>query len=268
MSAISVLIVLAAYAYGVSRVWRRAGRGQGIGARQAIGFGVGSLALLVAFSPWMHDLSERRLFAHMLQHELLMVVAAPCLAWGAPVIALLWALPRSARRRVGSWLPEIDSPQWRLLTAPPTVFALYAAALWLWHVPAAYAFAIEHNWVHLLEHACFLFAACLFWWGIAYGTHGRARYGAAVVYVFATAIHGGLLGALLTISPRVWYQPYMQQGTPGLSALEDQQLAGLLMWIPASMGFVAGGLMLFAAWLIHSDRATRFPSVARLESPR
>lgn len=267
MSASSVLVTLAVYGVGVTRLWRRAGLGQGVRVRQAVGFACGCAALVIAFSPALHELSERRLFGHMLQHELMMVVAAPFIAWSSPLVAFLWALPDGARRTVAaSFVPNAANPVWRAVTAPWSVFLQYGAALWVWHMPAAYAFAMEHAWAHGLEHLCFLVTACLFWWGIAYGSQGRGRYGAAVVYVFVTGVHGGVLGALLTVAPRVWYRPYLLQGTPGLSALEDQQLAGLLMWIPSSIAFVVGGVMLFAAWLGHSDRVTRFAPSARWES--
>jgi cytochrome c oxidase assembly factor CtaG len=80
------------------------------------------------------------------------------------------------------------------------------------------------------------------------------------VYLFVTALHGGVLGALLTVSPRVWYEPYLAHHSPTLTPLEDQQLAGLLMWVPAGLAFVAGALFLFAAWLRQSDRLSRFKS--------
>ena len=92
---------------------------------------------------------------------------------------------------------------------------------------------------------------------------GAYGYGAAVVYVFVTAVHGGVLGALLTVSPRVWYAPYLAHHPAGLTPLEDQQLAGLLMWVPAGLAFVAGALFLFAAWLRQSDRLSRFKSGPR-----
>jgi len=136
--------------------------------------------------------------------------------------------------------------------------------LWVWHLPALYDYAIEHEDVHVLQHICFFGTAALFWWGIAHGRYGRASYGAAVVYVFATAVHGGVLGALLTFSPRVWYAPYVVNHPAGLTPLEDQQLAGLLMWVPAGLTFVAGGLILFAAWLRQSDRLSRFSSAPPL----
>src|SRR5205085_8902626 len=91
--------------------------------------------------------------------------------------------------------------------------------------------------------------------------YGRAGYGAAVFYVFATAIHGGVLGALLALSPRAWYAPYLVPHDGFLSPLEDQQLAGLLMWVPAGLVFVAGGLSLFAAWMREAERRShRYPS--------
>jgi cytochrome c oxidase assembly factor CtaG len=147
-----------------------------------------------------------------------------------------------------------------MLTSPPSAFCLYGVALWVWHVPRLYDYALEHETVHAVEHLCFFGTASLFWWGTAHGRHGRTGYGAAIVYVFATAVHGGLLGALLTVSPRVWYAPYVAHHPVGLTPLEDQQLAGLLMWMPASLTFVAAGLLLFAAWLRHSERLTRFKS--------
>jgi putative membrane protein len=112
--------------------------------------------------------------------------------------------------------------------------------------------------VHAVQHLCFFGTAALFWWGIAHGRYGRTGYGAAVVYVFATALHSGLLGALLTVSPRVWYVPYLTTHVGGLAPLEDQQLAGLVMWVPAGLLLTGGGLVLFAAWLRESDRRTRY----------
>jgi hypothetical protein len=112
-----------------------------------------------------------------------------------------------------------------------------------------------------VQHISFFGTAALFWWGIAHGRYGRIAYGAAVVYVFATAVHSGVLGALLTFSPRVWYAPYLTSHASGLTPLEDQQLAGLLMWVPAGLIFAMGGLGFFAAWLRESDRRTRLASL-------
>ena len=178
------------------------------------------------------------------------------------MVAALWAMPSSGRRRVveavsGGALSRV----WARLTSPMSAFVLYAVALWIWHLPALYDAALEHEPIHLIEHACFFGTATVFWWGIAHGRYGRVGYGAAVVYVFATAVHSGVLGALLTFAPHVLYAPYQLRHPAGPAALEDQQLAGLLMWIPAGVTFIAGGLILFAAWLRESDRHTRYDPV-------
>ena len=265
MRATSLALLIGVYAAGVVRVWRNAGYGRGIRPLEAVAFGGGWLALVIALSPPLDEWSESWLVAHMVQHELLMVIAAPLVAASAPLIALLWATPSGFRRRV---LEAVRRPSivavWVILTAPLSVFLLHAVALWAWHMPALYTYALEHEPVHVLQHLCFFGTAAMFWWGIAHGRYGRLGYGAAVVYVFATAVHGGVLGALLTFSPRVWYAPYAAHHPGGLTPLEDQQLAGLLMWVPAGLVLAGCGLVLFAAWLRESDRRTRFRSALPL----
>jgi putative membrane protein len=265
MRAGSLVVLLGVYAAGVLRLWRNAGYGRGIRRFEAVAFGSGWLALVIALSPPLDEWSERWLVGHMVQHELLMVVAAPLVALGAPLLALIWAMPSPICRRVVASVHRRPlTTAWRAITSPAAVFVLYALALWVWHVPALYDYALEHEGMHVVQHLCFFGTAALFWWGIAHGRHGRAGYGAAVLYVFATAVHGGVLGALLTFSPHVWYPPYSVHHPSGLTPVEDQQLAGLLMWVPASLAFVAGGLVLFAAWLRQSDRQSRFRSAPTL----
>ena len=259
MLASSLALLLIVYGAGVARVWRSAGYGRGIRPSEALAFAGGWLAIAVALSPPVDELSDTWLVAHMVQHELLMVVAAPLIAVSAPLIATLWAVPAGLRRRaLDAVRRQPITAAWAFVTAPAAVFLLHAIALWVWHLPVLYDFAIEHEAVHVVEHACFFGSAALFWWGIAHGRYGRGGYGAAVVYVFATAVHGGVLGALLTFSPRVWYAPYLTTHPSGITPLEDQQLAGLLMWVPASLIFAAGGLVLFGLWLRESDRRSRY----------
>jgi putative membrane protein len=255
----SLVLLLILYGAGLARVWRSAGYGRGIRRSEVWAFAGGWTAMAIALSPPMDELSETWLAGHMIQHELLMVVAAPLVAAGAPLIAVLWAVPGGFRRRA---LESLRQPPmttaWALLTAPAAVFILHGIALWVWHLPALYDYAVEHEAVHALQHMCFFGTAALFWWGIAHGRYGRHGYGAAVIYVFATALHGSVLGALLTFSPRAWYAPYMTAKPSGLTPLEDQQLAGLLMWVPAGVVLAGLGLGLFAAWLRESDRRTRY----------
>jgi len=269
MLATSLAAFAIVYAAGIIRLWRHAGFGRGIRLFDVLAFTIGWLTLVVALSPPIDELSEQSLMAHMIQHELLMVIAAPLIAISLPLVATLWAMPSPVRRAViDAVSTHVVSRIWRLLTSPASVFLLYAAALWVWHLPALYDAALAHEPVHIVQHLCFFGTATLFWWGIAHGRYGRVGYGAAVVYVFATAVHSGVLGALLTFSPNVWYLPYLENHHTRTSALEDQQLAGLLMWIPAGITFIAGGLILFAAWLRESDRHTRFERVLPAASTR
>jgi putative membrane protein len=257
----SLALLLGIYVAGLARVWSRGGVGRGIRLLQAVAFGAGWITLVAALSPPMDEWSDQSLAAHMVQHELLMIIAAPLIALGAPMIAVLWALPFAVRQRT---LDLVRLPllarTWTVVTSPASAFFIYAITLWVWHIPLLYDAALAHENVHVLQHVCFFSTATLFWWTLAHGRHGRAAYGAAVVYLFATAVHGGLLGALLTVSPRVWYLPYTTQHLSGFTTLEDQQVAGLLMWVPASIAFVAGGLTLFAQWLRLSDQLSRFSS--------
>jgi cytochrome c oxidase assembly factor CtaG len=261
MLASSLAVLLAIYGTGLVRLWRTAGYGRGIRPFEAAAFGAGWITLAIALSPPLDEWSDQWLAAHMIQHELLMVIAAPLIAVSAPMIGSLWAMPAVIRGRIVDAVRRTRlTVAWSAVTSPASVFLLYAVALWIWHIPALYDAALAQEGVHVVQHLCFFLTAALFWWGIAHGRHGRTGYGAAVVYVFATAIHGGLLGALMTVSPRVWYAPYLTHPSASLTPLEDQQLAGLLMWVPASIVFVVGGLVLFAAWLRHSDRLSRFKS--------
>jgi len=247
------------YVVGLAIVWRRAGIGRGIQRYQAVAFAAAWLVVAFALSEPMDEWSDTYLAAHMVQHELLMVVAAPLFAMSAPAIVMLWALPGPLRQRTLSMVRQRPILFfWGFLTAPATVFLLHALALWIWHLPALYDAALEHEGIHVVQHLCFVGTAALFWWGLAHGRYGRAGYGIAVIYVFATAVHAGVLGALLTISPHVWYAPYAVTHPSGITPLEDQQLAGLLMWIPAGALTAVGGLALFAAWLRESERRTRF----------
>ena len=108
--------------------------------------------------------------------------------------------------------------------------------------------------MHNLQHASFLAAALLFWWAIV----RRRPDGIAVLYVLTTLLHTGFLGALLTFAPNVWYPAYMSTANPwGLGALEDQQLGGLIMWVPAGAIFIVAGLLLLAQWLRTLEHASR-----------
>jgi putative membrane protein len=198
-----------------------------------------------------------------------MLITAPLLVLGHPLFAMLWALPPASRESWGRWTrqPEIAAA-WRWLTGPLSVFLLHAVAIWIWHAPRLYEAALRNDGIHALEHFTFVTTAALFWWGMVHGRYGRAGYGVAVVYVFLTAVHSSVLGALMAIAPNVWYPAYASAAASwNVNALEDQQLAGLLMWVPSGVIFIVFGLALFAAWLGESDKRAALGIVAGRSAP-
>jgi putative membrane protein len=246
----------ALYTAGLLRLWRRAGLGQGVRRWEAFCFAAGWLALLVALLSPVDALGDILFSAHMAQHELLILVAAPLLVLGRPLAPFLWALPGAARETAGRWSRSpAFAAGWRLLTAPLTVFVIHGLALWIWHLPSLYQATLDDDFIHALQHLSFFLSSALFSWALLHGRFGRLGYGAAVLCVFLTSLHSGLLGALLTFAPRLWYPIYAARTSRwGLSPLEDQQLAGLIMWIPAGALFIVLGLGLFAAWLGEAER--------------
>jgi cytochrome c oxidase assembly factor CtaG len=244
------------YLIGLRRIWAQAGTGCGVRTWEAAAFATGSLTIAIALLSPVAWLSEILLSVHMTQHMLLMLVAAPLFMFGRPLFVWLWTISPERRTPMMAGLrsPAVQG-SWRAMTSPLAVFLIQATALWLWHVPALYEAALRHEGVHALEHLSFVVAASLFWWGMLQGRYGRRGYGLAVVYVFLTAVYSSVLGALLTVSPVAWYDEYVRQGTIwSVDAVADQQLAGLLMWIPAGVVFIVLGLALFAAWIGEAAR--------------
>ena len=223
---------------------------------QFASFVAGWLSLVAALVSPIDRLGEILFSAHMVQHELLMVVAAPLIVLGRPLVAFLWALPMSWRIALGRWSQTTAvATSWKFITGPLVATTLHAIALWIWHLPSLYQATLGNDAIHAMQHLSFLLTAALFWWALIHGRYGRIGYGVAVAYVFVTAAHSGILGALIALSPNVIYPIYQHTTAQwGLDAIEDQQLAGILMWIPAGVVFTIVGVALFAAWLGEAER--------------
>jgi putative membrane protein len=252
-----------AYALGTRAMWKHAGVDRGIRVWQAAAFGAGLLSIAAALISPIAWLSGILFSVHMTQHEILMLVSAPLLVFGHPLLAILWAVPRSTRVAWGRWTQSRPvAVAWRGLTGPLAVFLLHGLAIWAWHIPQLYEAALHSDGIHALEHFSFVITAALFWWGMVHGRYGRIGYGVAVLYIFLTAVHSSILGALMTVAPGVWYPAYAAAGAAWhVNALEDQQLAGLLMWVPSGVVFIVFGLALFAAWLGESERRVALGSI-------
>ncbi len=244
----SLLLTGALYGWRIRRLWRERGCGRGVRPWQALCFGVGLLTLLLALNGPVEALAAVSFSGHMVQHMLLIAVAAPLLALGTPLAPLLRGAPRPLRRAVFIHAAP--------LTRPFTAFALHGLALWLWHAPGPYEAALAHEGLHLLEHASFLATALLFWHSLIHRRDRAFGHGAGAFWSLATLVHSGMLGALITFASAPLYPTYRHHPSPlGLTALEDQQLAGLIMWVPSGMVYLIAGLLFTGAWLRSVDPA-------------
>jgi putative membrane protein len=262
-------IALSGFLYAIGVVRLRRVNKHIVGPIEIACFLAGWLTLVIALVSPLHPWGSVLFSAHMTQHELLMLVAAPLLVLGRPLVPFLWAFPKATARHLSGWTKAGAWQRlWRGITAPFVAWLIHAIVLWGWHVPFLFQATLESEWVHALQHASFFGSALLFWWAILHGRERPFGYGAAVLYLFTTALHSGLLGALLTFARSVWYPVY--NGTTqswGLMPLEDQQLGGLIMWIPAGAVYIVAGLALFAGWLRESETRAR-NSERRRQAPR
>jgi putative membrane protein len=213
-------------------------------------FIAGWLTLAIALLSPIATLSEWLFSVHMTQHELLMLVAAPLIAIGRPIVPMMFALPARIRAAAGH---RTASGALRLASSPFFVVTLHLLVVTIWHIPVLYEAAVVDDRVHLFQHIGFAGTAALFWWGLIRGRYGRLGYGAAVMYLFATALHNGALGALLSFSASPWYPLYVRRAGES-DPLVDQQLAGLIMWVPAGIVMMLFALAMFAAWLGEAER--------------
>jgi putative membrane protein len=238
-------VSLALYVVGMARLWGHAGRGRGLRPHQAGAFLLGWLMLVLALVSPLDGLGAWLFSAHMVQHELLMAVVAPLMVMSRPLAVWIWACPPSWRRPIGAVFqrPAWRRP-WRWLTSPLGAWLLHAAVLWLWHIPRCFEAALASNTIHTWQHLSFLASALLFWWAVL-GRASRSSRAVALVLLFTTMLHTGALGALLTLSPVPWYGSYVPTTAAfGWDALEDQQLGGLVMWLPAGLAYFVAGLAL------------------------
>jgi putative membrane protein len=225
--AIPVTLTAVVYLRGWRRLHQRLARR--FENRHAAFFVAGLATMVLALSSPVETLAERWLSAHMVQHMLLMVVVAPLLWMGAPVTPLLVGLPRPIRRVV---LAATNAPSVRAVTRwilhPSVGWTAFAITFWIWHAPALYDLTLESDAWHHVEHACFLASALLFWRPVILAWPARAIWPrwTMIPYLGLAMFQSVPLAAILTFSDRVIYRGY--------SSLDDQALAGAIMWLPGS----------------------------------
>jgi len=259
--AIGLLLGTWLYLRGVAALWRSAGTGSIVQRWQVWAFAGGFGSLLVALVSPLDALGAALFSAHMVQHVILFLLAPMLFAAARPETAMAWAIPVPYRKAVLSGIhrqPVVRGVR-SLLSNPVAIWMLFTGILWIWHVPALYDAALRSDLVHQVEHLSFLLAAFLFWSWLLRSSAGRSsRGGLAVLFVFTSVIQSGLLGAILTFAGTTLYEghlPYTEAWS--LTGIEDQQLAGLIMWIPMGLWFTATIVFVFVAWLRDADRSVR-----------
>jgi cytochrome c oxidase assembly factor CtaG len=261
--AVPLFAMAVLYVFGLARMHDRGARLQAF----PIGcFAIGWFSLVIALDSPVHEISEQLFWVHMTQHEILMLVSAPLLVLARPIAPMMFALPEPWRHVFASVGRERSLKRmWLIVSAPFAAWLIHALALWLWHAPLLFDAALRSDFVHGLQHISFLGSALIFWWALVHGHGGRLGYGGAILYVFTTAIHTSVLGAWLTFSPGIWYAAYANTAPLwGYTALEDQQVGGLIMWIPAGTLLTIAALVLLAKWMKHSDVRWGYTEAAAL----
>jgi cytochrome c oxidase assembly factor CtaG len=249
-----LLVSALLYAVGFSRLWTRSDHGRAALRRSALLFGSGWTILAGAVVTPLHEAGEQSFTMHMIEHELIMLPAALLLVAARPGAAFLWAFPQRLRGTLGG-VAAAGKGIWHALTDPVVATLVQATVMWGWHAPALFDRALDSRSWHIAQHLSFLLSALLFWWAMAHGRAGRAGYGTAAACLFVTSLIGGALGALMTFASSPWYSGYAALGMnpAGLSPIEDQQLAGLLMWIPGGLFHAVAALYLLYKWLKASE---------------
>ena len=204
------------------------------------------VVLLVVLASPLATWADSSLWVHMTQHVALIALAAPLIALGAPLPTMLWALPEASRKRsIGWWrwtVTRTAGDRWVVWAV--AAVTIQVGALWLWHAPSLYDAAVRNPWVHTLEHLSMLVTAVAMWW-VLVGLKRRSRWGQSVILLFLVSLSGIALGAAMAFAGHPWYPVY---GT-GTSALQDQQLAGVVMWGYGGIAALCSAMALFRVWL-------------------
>jgi putative membrane protein len=240
------------YGRGVLRLWARAGRGRGIGVARVAAFVLGEAVLIAALVSPLDALSETLLSAHMAQHLLLVAAAPLLLLAGQPATAFAWAIADGQRQKLardGLVRGLGRRLAWTLRPLPAA--ALHAVAMWLWHTPALFTAALASPVLHFLEHASYFGTALLFWYALERAARSPMTAPAGIAAAFLTLLQCGLLGTIITFAPAPLYAAgYGDRALLwGLSPIEDQELAGLLMGAPLMALYILACLRMAAVLL-------------------
>ncbi len=272
---VEIIIILAAagiiFIIGWLRLRKRSRASTG-GNRSRVGapwrplvYVLGLLILGLALMSPIDVLGAQLFMIHMVQHVLLLMIIPPLLLGANPLVFILWGLPRNPRKVLGGWLGPKAWPRKSIkaITGVGVVWLAYVIVIWGWHDPQVYSFALRSNLAHDLEHLSFFVVGMLFWWHIVGSgprIHRPLSYGGRFAYTISAIPPIMIAGIDIAFAQTPIYSHY--EAVPRLWAitvLEDQQIAGVIMWVPGSMMYIAAALVVAARWLKKEERKPVLP---------
>jgi putative membrane protein len=267
---LTLLIILAAFLYLRGWLHLHSASVNAIASWRAGSFFLGLFLIWVALGSPLAAFDEELLTVHMVQHLLLMTVGPPLILLGAPLIPLLHGLPQKFVQSVVGPLFQWPPMQrvGRLLSRPAFCWLAGTAALVGWHLPAAFSLALRSEPWHVVEHACFLAAGFLFWWPVVQPWPSASTWPrwSILIYLFLATLPCDILSAFLAFCDRVVYAVYLSAPKHfGISALEDQQCAGALMWTCVTLVYLLAAAILTTRLL--SARSSRENELMQSDLP-
>jgi cytochrome c oxidase assembly factor CtaG len=248
---VGIALIIGLYLYAVGPLRRRYRLADSVSRRQVVVFISGMLLIFLALASPLDELGDEYLFsAHMLQHLVLTMIGPPMLLLGTPGWLIEPLLRRRTVLRIG-----------KALTYPAVAFLLFNINFWLWHAPSLYNATLSDENLHIFEHLLFLITATLYWWPVFSPVEEglpRLSLGGQILYIFLGGMPSVALGAGLTFLPPL-YAPYIQQSVRawGISPAADQQLGGLIMWVPLNIAYIVVVSVLFIRWMQQQDAKQR-----------
>jgi cytochrome c oxidase assembly factor CtaG len=234
--------------------------------KRAVMFYAGLATIFVALATPIDTLSEELLWVHMIQHMLLLTVAAPLIVLGAPWRSLWRPLPLGFRRKVARAVYRSPGlaplrAMARAVATPLGAWLMFTAGLYIWHLPGAYDLALTNTYVHALEHITFIVCAILFWAQVTASPPATSTLSplGRIAYAAAGSAANVVLAAILAFSTTALYPHYVHLAhrPGGISVLADQQFAAGVMWSAGDVPFGIAIAWLVHAWLSEQERRTR-----------
>jgi putative membrane protein len=265
--AVLLLILVGAFAAGTIRLAIRSNTDSRFWFRfsaSASGF----ILLAIALAGPLDRYSGELFSMHMSQHIVIAMFAAPLLLIARPMPAYIWSLPRPMRIGAGTALTSSGKllTVLRVLTRPTISLPLFIGTLYAWHIPAAYNSSLENEWLHLFMHFTMFATAVLFWWPIVGPppAHTLLSHPQRIVYMLLAVTPTALLAAVITLSKSVIFDFYLNSpGHFGWSVVDDQQIGGLIMWIPGNFVYLLTLTVLFFKWFATEEKKSSRPTTRR-----